>query len=438
MVSHSAADTAPATSNGRNLQPVNENSLEDSSTHLVQQADSGKSYVDRNFQFSTKVVTSPTALEEYSKVLMQLARCASEPNVFYEPWMLLPALRAFGQNDSFAFVLIFGQRTGVSPLLCGFVPFLITNRYRGIPLRAARLWSYQHFYWSAPLIRAGYERPCLDCLFEWLQSKDSPCSWIEFSSMPAEGLLARALVDAVNELGLPRYISELYTRAVLRRDFDADSCIRKALPGRRLKELGRVRRRLAEKGALTLEELTPERDISEWIEGFLALEGMGWKGRAGTALASTPEKRQFFTASAKAAFASGQLMMLRLCLDRRAIAYKCNFLSPPASFAFKIAYDEQYASYSPGVHLELENIRRFHATTGLEWMDSCAVADHFMANHLWSESLSIQSTAVVVGGRLNGLLLSMLPLLKWAKNSATRTRQPRTQDNEVKEAKDQV
>jgi hypothetical protein len=50
-------------------------------------------------------------------------------------------------------------------------------------------------------------------------------------------------------------------------------------------------------------------------------------------------------------------------------------------------------------------------------MDSCAVADHFMANHLWSDSQAIQSTAIAVRGRLNGLLLSMLPLLKWTKRS---------------------
>jgi hypothetical protein len=417
MLSHSLADTAPATGDGRKAQRVQENDVQPASTPLAPEADRDKSPIDRNLQFCTKVLTSPVALEEHSAALAELARCSSEPNVFYEPWMLLPALKAFGQNSSFAFVLIFGHRAGVHPLLCAFVPLLITNRYHGIPLHTVRLWSYLHFYWSAPLIRTGYERRCLHSLLAWLRSKDSPYSLIEFASMPAEGPIARALIDVINELDLPGYIDELYTRALLRRASDAESCIRKALPGRRLKEWGRVRRRLAEKGALAFEELTPDGNVQDWIEDFLALEAKGWKGRAGTALALTAEKRQFFVDCARAAFASGQLMMLRLALDGRAIACKCNFLSPPGSFAFKIAYDEEYSSYSPGVHLELENIRRFHAISGLEWMDSCAVADHFMANHVWSDSRAIQTTVVAVRGWPSSLLLSMVPLLKWTKHN---------------------
>jgi len=197
-----------------------------------------------------------------------------------------------------------------------------------------------------------------------------------------------------------------------------------------------VRRRLAEQGTLTFEELSPEGNLAEWLEGFLALEARGWKGEAGTALASAEYRRQFFLESARAAFARGQLMMIRLRLDDRIIAYKCNFLSGPGAFAFKIAYDEEYASYSPGVHLELENVRRFHAMPGLEWMDSCASPDHFMANHLWSESRAIQTTVVAVRGRLNGLLLSMFPLLKWAKQSLRPT--PSAEIKNIPEIKETI
>jgi len=246
--------------------------------------------------------------------------------------------------------------------------------------------------------------------------------------------MARALIDVVNELKLQRYVPELYTRALLRRASDAETCIRRALPGRRLKELNRVRRRLAEKGTLTFEELTPEGKLTEWLEGFLALEARGWKGEAGTALASAEGKRQFFLESARSAFARGQLMMMRLRLNGRAIAYKCNFLSRPGAFAFKIAYDEEYSSYSPGVHLELENVRCFHALPGMEWMDSCADPDHFMANHLWSDSRTIQTTAVAVRGRLNGLLLATFPLLKWAKHSL-RPAAPSAEINNTTETK---
>ena len=438
MLSHSLTDAAHLSGARCNSQSSRENGrAPTSSTHLVPENNIGFPHSWRNLTFSVTVLTDSAALTDYCAALDELARSSSEPNIFYEPWMLLPSLKAFGQERSFVFVLIFCQQAGKPPLLCGFFPLEITERHRGIPVRTATLWTYLHYYWCPPLIREGCEHQSLQALFEWMRSEQSPCSLIEFGSMPAEGPMARALIDVVNELKLQRYVWELYTRALLRRAGDAETCIRRALPGRRLKELNRVRRRLAEKGTLTFEELTPEGNLTEWLEGFLALEARGWKGEAGTALASAEGKRQFFLESARAAFARGQLMMMRLRLNGRAIAYKCNFLSGRGAFAFRIAYDEEYSNYSPGVHLELENVRCFHAMPGMEWMDSCADPDHFMVNHLWSDSRAIQTTAVAVRGRLNGLLLAAFPLLKWAKHNV-RPAAPPAEIKNTAEMKDTV
>ncbi len=60
-------------------------------------------------------------------------------------------------------------------------------------------------------------------------------------------------------------------------------------------------------------------------------------------------------------------------------------------------------------------------------MDSCADPGHFMANHLWSERRTIQTTVVAVRGRFNGLRLSVLPFLRWAKRSLS----PITAPNEI-------
>ena len=46
----------------------------------------------------------------------------------------------------------------------------------------------------------------------------------------------------------------------------------------------------------------------------------------------------------------------------RAIAMKCNLRAGDGAVAFKIAYDEAYARFSPGVLLEIEQIERLHRT----------------------------------------------------------------------------
>ena len=46
--------------------------------------------------------------------------------------------------------------------------------------------------------------------------------------------------------------------------------------------------RLAEEGALAFERLEGEDGLAAWTDEFLALEAAGWKGEAGSALASAP------------------------------------------------------------------------------------------------------------------------------------------------------
>lgn len=46
------------------------------------------------------------ALRAYAGALDELVREAVEPNVFYEPWMLVPALQAFGGEGDIRVALV--------------------------------------------------------------------------------------------------------------------------------------------------------------------------------------------------------------------------------------------------------------------------------------------------------------------------------------------
>jgi hypothetical protein len=157
---------------------------------------------------------------------------------------------------------------------------------------------------------------------------------------------------------------------------------------------------LSERGALRV-------CLEERIEEFLELEAAGWKGERGSALGSTAAGARFFRAMAMQASARGRLMMVGLELDGRPVALKCNLLAGEGSFAFKIAYDEDYARFSPGALLELENIRAFHRRPALQWMDSCAAPEHFMLNRLWLERRPLIDVLAATG-RAPGLALSAL------------------------------
>jgi len=80
----------------------------------------------------------------------------------------------------------------------------------------------------------------------------------------------------------------------------------------------------------------------------------------------------------------GRLQLLALEVGSVTVAMKCNFLAAPGSFAFKIAYDERYAKYSPGLLLEVFNTQHILLSCPqIAWMDSCADPGHFMIERLW-------------------------------------------------------
>ena len=49
----------------------------------------------------------------------------------------------------------------------------------------------------------------------------------------------------------------------------------------------------------------------------------------------------------------------------------------------KIAYDEQFAGFSPGIQLEVDMVGLFHEASDAGFMDSCADPNNAMINRLW-------------------------------------------------------
>jgi hypothetical protein len=245
---------------------------------------------------------------------------------------------------------------------------------------------------------------------------------MEFQRIQADGPFAEALASLLHRTQALTFVDEQYPRALLRPFSDADQYLSTAISGDHRKDLRRRTRRLSEQGYLQFRELTSEAQIETWLERFLELEQSGWKGRDGGAFACRAEDREYFLSIMRSGFERGRLMMLGIELDGAPISLKCNFLAGDGAFAFKIAYDERYSRYSPGLLLEIENIRRVHARRELKWMDSCASPDHPMIDRLWLDRRVIHNIVVPAGGGWGQFWVSVLPLMRWAKRKATAAR----------------
>jgi CelD/BcsL family acetyltransferase involved in cellulose biosynthesis len=365
---------------------------------------------------SIRVVEDPTALAAHISAWEDLAADALDPNPFYEPWMLLPALEAFGRGARLQFVLAYAERRGLPPMLCGFFPLERVSSYRGLPVRHVRLWRYLHCFLGTPLVRRGYANQCLRGLQEWLAQDPRGAAAMEWREVTGDGRFFAALTAALDDHGASTFRSYRRERAMLCRLADSETYLERALPGPSRKEFRRLERRLGEGAPLAYRALDHAAEAPRWIDDFLALEAAGWKGRGGSALACH-EGGAFFRRAALEAARRGRLMMLALLRGGQPIAMKCNFLAREGSFAFKIAYDESFARYSPGTLLELENIRAFHRAPALQWMDSCAAPEHFMANRLWLDRRPLVDLIAATGRTHGNLVVSSLSLLHRVRRS---------------------
>lgn len=346
-----------------------------------------------------------------------LALNALEPNVFYEPWLLLPALKAFGAGLDLRFLLLYSATE--TPVLCGFFPLLRQRGYKGLPLTITRCWRYKYAALCTPLIRAETSYDCLATFHDWLKHDSASGVLLRLEQINGDGLWQQLLTGYFNHTACPALVEESHTRAFFERATDSEDYLTAALSAQRRKYLRKQERRLERLGQVEYIVQPQAAPVETWLEQFLTLEAQGWKGRAGSALASNPASKQFFLEAMHEGQRRQRLLLLALQLDGQPIALKCCLRAGAGSFAFKIAYDEQYEHASPGWQLELATIRHLHQDTTIEWMDSCAKAQSF-TNQVWPARRTIQTVLVATGKTGSDLLISTIPLLRWAKRNFTR------------------
>ncbi len=321
-----------------------------------------------------------------------LAANAVEANPFYSPALLIPALDAFA-SENVRLALVRDARGR----LIALAPIEPVAGYSRLPVRYLATWMHEHCFFAAPLIRRGSEKEALPALFDLVEGEGA---FLRLRHLDAGGPICAAAIDAATRTGRLASPSARYRRALLLAGYETDAYLREALNGKKRKELRRLRARLEAEGRVSFETLIGRDDLSLWMQDFLILESSGWKGRAGTALASKAESRAFFAAALERAFDAGALDFHRLAVNDRPIAMIVNFVGSGGAYSFKIAYDEGFARYSPGVMLEIDMMRALEKRAGFSFVDSCAAPDHPMINSLWRERRAIE--ALNVSGKSAG------------------------------------
>ena len=231
--------------------------------------------------------SDPMELSKYAEAWDELAGRAIEPNVFYEHWMLIPALRLLSEEDvKVALVVERDPNAGMKSRLIGVFPLEQRESLHGLPMRSARLWKHRHCYLANPLVDRGYGQQCWESLLNWLRDREDMGRFLEMPTITGDGPLLQSFEAFAFGRRAPMYVSEFYGRALLELGESGDAYLQSTMSGDHRRGYAKKRKSLAGRGDLQFKVLSDGvGEVSEWAEDFLRLEASGWKGESASAMA---------------------------------------------------------------------------------------------------------------------------------------------------------
>jgi CelD/BcsL family acetyltransferase involved in cellulose biosynthesis len=301
-----------------------------------------------------------------------LAARSLVPTALSGPEFLIPLLRHFAGAQLVAVM------AGDEPVM------VLPVRRRRLPPRLTTNWMTPLSPPVVPQLDRRLGQAALDAFLRWQAAP------VLLRGIPAEGPFWDALQMASSRFAILAH----WSRAALKPAGSFEAWFAANFPRKRRKEFRRLRARLTDRGELASPSLGAGDEVEPWIAGLLELEEKGWKGRRGTALRSKAPAALAFADICRNLHAAGKLRFWSLTLRGRTIASLFAVREGPAAWLGKIAYDEAFAKYSPGVQLVLDATEKLFAEGGISLVDSCAIPDHPMIDHLWRDRVAVADVLV--------------------------------------------
>ena len=175
-----------------------------------------------------------------------------------------------------------------------------------------------------------------------------------------------------------------------------------------LKKYSRRRRQFERSSGQTLEVVDCSAD-PQTVDEFLVLEAAGWKGVDGGAYAMHPGHADFLRQMCSNFRDSGNLHLLSLRAGDQTLAMQLMVAAGDTLYGHAMTYDQGYAALSPGIQLQLEHLRSFHAQSRFRLLDSCAAPDNSTVNRLYPERRDLVDL-IIGSGPLGRAIVSLEPV----------------------------
>ncbi len=298
-----------------------------------------------------------------------------ECNVFYGPDHLEPLATGPLCNSSFRVLLAWRQGPG-GRTLAGFMPLHLSAS----PLAPVRGFKHHYVVGSTPLLDSFQPLEAANALLHGL-TEIRPRALLILDDVRLDWPTWQILVKASQASGCIFEEQNVTMRAGV-----SPASATAHLKGKISQNLLRCSAKLSGLGAWSVTTPMDVEQAREAFEALLSIEASGWKGEAGTALASKPDTLAF----ARKAFDPANLrptpLYSVLWLDRQPIAVSMNLIGHDNAANLKCAYDEAYADCSPGVLLDVALADELRRTSFTPMIDSVALPGH-PVERVWPERM---------------------------------------------------
>jgi CelD/BcsL family acetyltransferase involved in cellulose biosynthesis len=337
-----------------------------------------------------------TTLAEFRDEWRDLGRRALEPNVFYDPAFALAAVPVFGADAGAVLVWSKAEPTR----LIGLFLARIARRY-GV-MTTLTGWTHPYAPFGVPLVDREEADAAITAFLDHIEADPKFPRLVLLPLIARNGPFAAVLTRVLLRHGGALAHFGEHARALLAPGRERVKYLDHAVGGKKHKELRRQRRRLLDRGLLKVASTRQVDDIPRALSDYLALEAAGWKGRAGSAAKQSADVRAFMQTAIEALGADGHARIDRLMQNGHALAAAITLRSGDCAWFWKIAYDEHFARFSPGVQMALDLTELLLAEPDIAHVDSCATADHPMIDHLWRERLVLADLLIAPSAAAQG------------------------------------
>lgn len=214
-----------------------------------------------------------------------------------------------------------------------------------------------------------------------LEDKD----WDVFSlnRLPASSPTRRSIKNAASELGLMVVEEEEQLCPFIELNGSFDGYMRKHFTRNHRNNIRRKTKKLNKLGKQRFEMITDGSNLDDKLQIMFDLEDRSWKGQQGLGIFGTEAKRIFFTNVAKSMAAQKRLALHLQSLDDRLLAYHFGFVVNKKLYDYSLAFDPDFASYSPGL-LSQVNLLSWCFERGIRSFDFLRGAEKY--KKIWTDT----------------------------------------------------